>query len=82
MREYTTQQRELVQYLTRVFGKDYIKAGNPDGYGWVLVRAKCQLGEWHWRFDSDGELKSAHIAERLFDMAPQPKRKPANAQAN
>lgn len=79
MREYTTKQRELVRRMIDTYGNDAIKHSAPDGRGWILVRAKCQAGEWQWRFDADGELKSSHLTERLFEMAPQPKVKARNA---
>lgn len=79
MREITTKQRELVRRLIDIHGHDAIKQGAPDGRGWILVRARCQAGEWQWRFDGDGALKSSHLTERLFEMAPQPKVKAQNA---
>jgi hypothetical protein len=81
MREYTTQQTELVQRLRKLFGNDVVKAGSPDGHGWILVRMQSLAGEHHCRFDGEGKLRTAHITERLFDMPPQPKVKARNAQA-
>lgn len=82
MREPTPAQKTVAERLRSTFGKDAIRVGSPDAMGWVLIRATCQLGEWHWRFDTDGELRAANLTERLFDMPPQLKRKPTNAQAN